>query len=116
MRSGVGRVFLIHSVETGKVRELSPDLKDFNVHSLRWSADGRFLLGAGKTKDVFWGVLKIGVETRDQRQSFLPYEWFWWNEDAPYPEGDFTITAAATDDDGAVGVSPEIVITVHGPE
>ena len=58
-----GLVFLIHSVETGQVRELSTDLKDFNVHSLRWSADGRFLLGAGKTEDVFWGVLKIDVET-----------------------------------------------------
>jgi len=62
-RPNVGRIFLIHSIETGQVRELSPDLKDFNVHSLRWSADGRFLLGAGKTDDVFWGVLKIDVET-----------------------------------------------------
>ncbi len=43
-------------------------------------------------------------------------EWFWWNKDAPYPEGDFTITATATDDEGAVTVSPEIVITVHGPK
>jgi Tol biopolymer transport system component len=50
-------------VETGEVRELSPDLKTFNVHSLRWAPDGRSLLGAGKTKDVFWGVLKIDVET-----------------------------------------------------
>jgi Tol biopolymer transport system component len=62
-RRGLGGIFLIHSVETGQVRELSPDLKGFNKHSLRWSADGRFLLGAGQTKDVSWGVLKIDVET-----------------------------------------------------
>jgi len=43
-------------------------------------------------------------------------EWFWWDEQDPYPEGDFTITAIATDDEGAVTVSPEIVITVHGPK
>jgi beta-lactamase regulating signal transducer with metallopeptidase domain/WD40 repeat protein len=63
LRPGVDRIFLIHSVETGKVRELSTDLKDFNVHSLRWSPDGRSLLGVGKTKDVRWGILKIEVET-----------------------------------------------------
>jgi Tol biopolymer transport system component len=62
-RPGASPVFLISSVETGEVRELSPDLKTFNVHSLRWAPDGRSLLGAGKTKDVFWGVLKIDVET-----------------------------------------------------
>jgi Tol biopolymer transport system component len=60
-RPGVGLVFLIHSVETGQVRELSPDLKDFNVHLLRWSADGRSLLGAVKGRDG--GLLKIDVET-----------------------------------------------------
>jgi len=63
VRPGASPIFLVRSVETGQVRELSPDLKDFNLHSLRWSADGRFLLGSGKTKDVFWGVLKIDVET-----------------------------------------------------
>jgi beta-lactamase regulating signal transducer with metallopeptidase domain/Tol biopolymer transport system component len=60
---GASPVFLIHSVKSGEVRKLSPDLKTFNLNSLRWSADGRFLLGAGKTKDVFWGVLKIDIET-----------------------------------------------------
>jgi hypothetical protein len=43
-------------------------------------------------------------------------EWFWWDEQNPYPEGDFTITAIAMDDKGAVSVSPEIIITVHGPK
>jgi len=43
-------------------------------------------------------------------------EWFWWDEQDPYPEGDFTITAIAMDDEGAVTVSPQIVITVHGPK
>jgi hypothetical protein len=43
-------------------------------------------------------------------------DWFWWDQESPYPEGDFTITAYATDDEGAVGVSPEVVITVHGPK
>jgi hypothetical protein len=43
-------------------------------------------------------------------------EWFWWDEQDPYPEGDFTIKATATDDEGAVTVSPQIVITVHGPK
>ncbi|MCH7557539.1 MAG: PD40 domain-containing protein [Planctomycetes bacterium] len=60
-RPGVDQVFLIHSVETGEVRELSPDLKDFKVYSHRWSPDGRSLLGAVKTKDG--GLLKIDVET-----------------------------------------------------
>jgi Tol biopolymer transport system component len=63
VRPGASPVFLISSVETGEVRELSPDLKTFNVHSLRWAPDGRSLLGAGKTRDVFWGVLKIDIET-----------------------------------------------------
>jgi hypothetical protein len=40
-------------------------------------------------------------------------QWFWWDRQNPYPEGDFTITASATDDDGAVTVSSPIVITVH---
>lgn len=44
------------------------------------------------------------------------YQWFWWNKDAPYAEGDFTITAIAMDDEGAVTISPQIVITVHGPK
>jgi predicted outer membrane repeat protein len=43
-------------------------------------------------------------------------EWFWWDEQEPYPEGDFTITAIAMDNEGAVTVSPQIVITVHGPK
>lgn len=43
-------------------------------------------------------------------------QWFWWDKDRSYPEGDYTITAYATDDEGAVGVSPQIVITVHGPK
>lgn len=44
------------------------------------------------------------------------FEWFWWDKEHPYPEGDFTITATAMDDEGAMSVSPAIVITVHGPE
>ncbi|MHC4558852.1 MAG: M56 family metallopeptidase, partial [Planctomycetota bacterium] len=63
VRPGTSPLFLISSVETGEVRELSPDIKTFNLHSLRWAPDGRSLLGAGKTKDVFWGVLKIDIET-----------------------------------------------------
>jgi Tol biopolymer transport system component len=56
--------FLIRSMETGEVRELSPELTDFDVRSLSWSPDGRSLLGAGKTKkDVRPGILKIDVET-----------------------------------------------------
>ena len=56
--------FLIRSMETGEVRELSPELTDFDVHSLSWFPDGRSLLGAGKTKkDVRPGILKIDVET-----------------------------------------------------
>jgi len=43
-------------------------------------------------------------------------EWFWWDEQNPYPEGDFTITAIAMDNEGAVTVSPQTVITVHGPK
>ncbi len=66
-RPGAGRVFLIQAVETGEVRELSPDLEEFDVHSLRWSPDGRSLLGTGRTKDFpprsMGGILRIDVET-----------------------------------------------------
>ncbi len=66
-RPGAGRVFLIQSVETGEVRELSPDLEEFDVHSLHWSSDGRSLLGTGRTKDFaprsMGGILRIDVET-----------------------------------------------------
>jgi len=67
-RPGVGRIFLIHSVETGQVQELSPDIKFFKVNSrvnsLRWSPDGRSLLCAVmRNEDVAECVLKIDVET-----------------------------------------------------
>jgi Tol biopolymer transport system component len=63
-RPGAGPVFLIHSVETGQVRELSPDLEEFDGHSLRWFPDGRSLLGAGRAKDFPpGGILRIDAET-----------------------------------------------------
>ncbi|MHC4511144.1 MAG: M56 family metallopeptidase, partial [Planctomycetota bacterium] len=63
MRPDAGGIFLIHSVDTGQVRELSPDIKFFKVNSLRWSADGRSLLCAVRNEDVDWGLLRVDVET-----------------------------------------------------
>ncbi|MGB2862742.1 MAG: hypothetical protein WBC05_05385 [Sedimentisphaerales bacterium] len=65
LSSGPGAAprFVIQSMETGEVREITPELKDFNVHSLRWSADGRSLLGAGSAANGPWGALQIDVKT-----------------------------------------------------
>ncbi|UCG48546.1 MAG: PD40 domain-containing protein, partial [Phycisphaerales bacterium] len=61
---GVTPRFIIQSTETGEVREIAPELKEFNVHSLRWSPDGRSLVGAGSLKSTGrWSVLEIDVQT-----------------------------------------------------
>ncbi|UCG59998.1 MAG: hypothetical protein JSU70_10845 [Phycisphaerales bacterium] len=44
------------------------------------------------------------------------FEWFWWDLESPFPEGEYTIVACAIDDDGAFTASPSIGITVHGPK
>jgi len=63
MRPRVGGIFLIHSIETGQVRELSPDFKFFKVNSLCWSPDGRSLLGSVRNEDGAECLLKVDVET-----------------------------------------------------
>ena len=65
LSSGPGAAprFVIQSMETGEVREITPELKEFNVHSLRWSADGRSLLGSGSPTNLPWGALQIDVKT-----------------------------------------------------
>ncbi|MGD8501640.1 MAG: M56 family metallopeptidase, partial [Phycisphaerales bacterium] len=60
---GVAPRLIIQSMETGEVREITPELREFNVHSLRWSADGRSLLGAGSAANGPWGALQIDVKT-----------------------------------------------------
>jgi len=66
--------FLIRSIETGEVRELSLELKKFDVRSLCWSPDGRSLLGIGITDTEpghdarmygYGTALKIDIETGD---------------------------------------------------
>jgi Tol biopolymer transport system component len=65
LSSGPGMTprLVIQSMETGEVREITPELKELNVHSLRWSADGRSLLGAGSPTSLPWGALQIDVKT-----------------------------------------------------
>jgi len=43
------------------------------------------------------------------------YQWYWWGDtDVPF-EGNYTITAKASDDDCAVSVSPPAVVRLHVP-
>ena len=42
--------------------------------------------------------------------------WVWWGQWGHYPEGDYILTAIATDDDGARTLSGQVLIHVHGPK
>lgn len=64
-RIGRNPLLLIRSFDTGEVRELAPKLKSLNFHCLRWSPDGRTLLGAGHDLKERWGLLQIGIQTGD---------------------------------------------------
>lgn len=64
LRHGRPPLFYIRSLESKEVRELAPNLSDFNVHSLHWSPDGRALLCAGDYEDKEGGgALRVDVET-----------------------------------------------------
>ncbi len=54
--------FYIRSVESKEVRELVPNLRSFNIHSLHWSPDGRALLGTGNYEEG-GGALLVNVQT-----------------------------------------------------
>lgn len=58
------RRLVIHSLATGASREIvpKPQFKSFNIGSLRWSPDGRFLLGWGQLEKE-WAVLQIDVHS-----------------------------------------------------
>ena len=63
-RQGRPPLFFIRSLESKEVRELAPNLRSFNVHSLHWSPDGRALLGAGNYEEGEGeGALRVDVET-----------------------------------------------------
>jgi len=57
------RVLCIRSLETGKVRELTPRLKNFG--RLRWSPDGRSILVSGVDEKEKRGFFTIDVQTGD---------------------------------------------------
>jgi Tol biopolymer transport system component len=56
-------VLCIRSLETGKVRELTPQLKSFG--GLRWSPDGRSILVGGSDEKEKRGFFTIDVQTGD---------------------------------------------------
>jgi Tol biopolymer transport system component len=52
---------VIHSLENGEEREISPALSAFS--NLRWSPDGRFILAWGIDKKGQYGIYRIDVQT-----------------------------------------------------
>jgi len=57
------RLLCIRSLETGKVRELTPQLKNFGW--LRWSPDGRSILVSGSDEKDKRGLFTIDIQTGD---------------------------------------------------
>jgi len=54
-------VVVIHSLETGSVQELKPDLRVFTRPF--WSPDGRFLVGTGGDKKARQGIFQVDAQT-----------------------------------------------------
>ena len=54
-------VLCIRSLETGKERELNPELIEFNYP--RWSPDGRFISVEGSDDKEHFGIFRIDVQT-----------------------------------------------------
>jgi Tol biopolymer transport system component len=52
---------VIHSLENGEEREISPALSAFS--NLRWSPDGHFILAWGIDKEGQYGIYRIDVQT-----------------------------------------------------
>jgi Tol biopolymer transport system component len=52
---------VIHTLENGEEREISPSLSAFS--DLRWSSDGRFILAWGIDKKGQYGIYRIDVQT-----------------------------------------------------
>ena len=58
-------VLIIRELESGKIRILEPKLKSLVYRSLRWSLDGKSILGTGRDNQGRQGLLQINVETGD---------------------------------------------------
>jgi hypothetical protein len=43
-------------------------------------------------------------------------EWLWWSQEKVHPEGRYTFTAQATDDDGGQARSSDVTVSIHGPK
>ncbi len=56
-------VLCIRSMETGKERELNPELKEFNYP--RWSPDGHSISVEGSDDEDHFGIYRIDVQTGD---------------------------------------------------
>jgi len=56
-----GQVLGIQSLETGRIRELIPDLANFGYP--RWAPDGRFISVEGTGKDSRRGIYRVDVQT-----------------------------------------------------
>jgi Tol biopolymer transport system component len=57
------RVIGILSLETGRVRELSPDLRSYSYP--QWAPDGRFISVEGTGRDDHQGIFRVDVQTSD---------------------------------------------------
>ena len=74
---------IIRELESGKIRILEPKLERLVYRSLRWSPDGRSLLGTGWDQRGRQGLLQIDVKTGDvttlaeeeSRERILAPEW-----------------------------------------
>jgi hypothetical protein len=60
------------------------------------------------------GNIRIGEDT----YGFDGWQvaWIWWGDWGHYPEGSYSLTATATDDDGAQTSSASMQIYIHGPK
>jgi len=65
--AGGGVVLLIRSFRTGEIRELVPKhVGGLNFHYIRWSPDGRSILGVGPDeKGKWWFLFAINAQTGD---------------------------------------------------
>jgi len=83
-------VLCIHDLQTGKVRVVRPKLRALDYRRLRWSPDGRWLLGRGRDSKGGGGLVKIDARTGDV--STLPWRRSWEAEWAPDGQAVFHAT------------------------
>ncbi|UCG50243.1 MAG: right-handed parallel beta-helix repeat-containing protein [Phycisphaerales bacterium] len=64
--------------------------------------------------EVCCGTLSAGQD--DDGSDGWQTTWLWWHSSGHYPEGRYTLTAEAIDDEGLRAVSKSVEIYVHGPK